>query len=275
MTPRDAVQANAPQKGPNSASTSGTVFLWNDRNLYLGPGLTSDVQVSYCVKLYIATHGTFDMRLADGKWQTYQSALLPIGTTHEMRGNGSYIVSLRWAPHTITAQKLMTVLSRNEVHVAPPRLIENVMPRLRICLDYGCRVDDAVQLLVDAEYCATKLAGFQNFDPRMLAVLEQVRCGSDRIQTSAEAARSVNLSLGRFVHLFFAQTGLTFRRYLLGQRLQRSLSMLSSSKSLTEVAHQSGFADSAHYSRTVQMFLGCSPTTLRAHQWVIQEWPAS
>ena len=254
-----------------TASTSGRVFLWNDRNLYLGPGLTSDRQVSYCVKLYIATHGTFDMRLAGGRWETYQSALLPIGATHEMRGNGSQVASLRWSPHTVTAQQLMTVLSRNEVGMAPPGLVENILPRLRFYLDHGCRVDDAVQLLDDAEYCAAKLGDFQNFDPRILAVLEQVRAGSDKIQTAAEAARSVNLSLGRFVHLFFAQTGLAFRRYLLGQRLQRSLSMLSSRKSLTEVAHQSGFADGAHFSRTAHMFLGCSPTVLRAHQWVIRE----
>ena len=273
MTPRNTiVEAKSPlQKGLDSTSTAGTVFLWNDKNLYFGPGLTSDVQVSYCVKLYIAIHGTFDLRLAGGSWQSYQSALLPIGTTHEMRGNGSHLVSLRWSPHTVTAQQLMTVLSRNEVGQAPPGLLENILPRLRICFDHGCRVDDAIQLLDDAEFCAAKLGGFQNFDPRILAVLEEIRCGSDRIQTAAEAARSVNLSLGRFVHLFFAQTGLAFRRYLLGQRMQRSLSMLSSGKSLTEVAHQSGFADGAHFSRTAQMFLGCSPTRLRAHQWVIQQ----
>ena len=256
---------------PKAPPQKGTVFLWKDKNLYLGPGLTSDVQVSYCVKLYIATHGTFDVRLPGGRWQTYQSAMLPIGATHEMRGNGSYIVSLRWSPHTVTAQQLMTVLSKKEVGMAPPNLVESILPRLRICFDHGCGVDEAAQILDDAEHCAAKLGDFQNFDPRILAVIEQVRSGSDRIQTAADAARSVNLSLGRFIHLFFAQTGLAFRRYLLGQRMQCSLSMLSSKKSLTEVAHESGFADSAHFSRTAHMFLGCSPTMLRAHHWVIQQ----
>jgi AraC family transcriptional regulator len=273
VTPRNAIDAlkGPAQKGLDSASTSGTVYLWTDKNFYLGPALTSEIQVSYCVKLYIATHGTFDVRSTTGRWQTYESALLPIGTAHEMRGNGGHIVSLRWAPHTVTAQKLMTVLPRNQVSMVPSPLIENMLPRLRICLDHGCGVNDALQLLDDAEYCAGKLGGFQNFDPRILEVLEQVRYGTDGIQTAAEAARSVNLSLGRFIHLFFAQTGLTFRRYVLGQRLQRSLSLLSSSKSMTEVAHQSGFADGAHFSRTAQMFLGCSPTMLRAHNWVIHE----
>lgn len=256
---------------PKASSEKGKVFLWNDRNLYVGPGVTSDVQVSYCVKLYIATRGSFDIRSADGQWQTYQSALVPIGTTHEMRSNGSQVVSLRWAPHTVTAQKLMTALRRNKVSIPPVELVKIILPRLRVCLDNGCRSEDAIQLFDNAEYWAEKLDGFQDFDPRILDVLQHVRCEPEHFRTAAEAARSVNLSLGRFVHLFLAQTGIAFRRYLLGQRLQRSFPMLSGRASLTEVAHQSGFADAAHFSRTARMFLGCSPTMLRAHEWTIEE----
>lgn len=253
-----------------SPSKSGTVFLWNDRNFYIGPALTSDAQVAYCIKLYIATNGTFELRSADGKWRTYQSALLPIGTTHEMRGNGATIASLRWAPHTLNAQRLMSVLVRNEIAKIPEGLAERILPRLRTYVDQPCRSDDAVQLLADVERSVSTIGNFKNFDSRIMHVLDQVRFDPDAFQTTAEAARSVKLSLGRFVHLFHTQTGLAFRRYLLGQRLQRALAMLPSAKSLTEVAHQAGFADASHFSRTTHMILGCPPTMLRSHRWFIQ-----
>ena len=75
----------------------------------------------------------------------------------------------------------------------------------------------------------------------------------------------------RLSHLFHTQTGLAFRRYLLGQRLQRALAMLPNAKSLTDVAHQAGFADASHFSRTAHTILGCPPTLLRSHRWFIQQ----
>ena len=254
----------------DKVSHSGTVYFWNDRNFYFGPALTSDLQFAYCVKLYLATKGTFEMRSARGQWRTYQAALLPIGTTHEMRGNGATVASLRWAPHTLTAQRLMSVLVRDEIAKVPGELAEKILPRLRTYVDGPCGADDAVEVLADVERSVSSLGNFQHFDARIMQVLEQVRFDPDAVPTTAAAARSVKLSLGRFVHLFQGQTGLTFRRYLLGQRLQRALVMLPSTKSLTEVAHQAGFADASHFSRTTHMILGCAPTTLRSHRWFIQ-----
>jgi AraC-like DNA-binding protein len=76
-------------------------------------------------------------------------------------------------------------------------------------------------------------------------------------------ASAVHLSPDRFRHLFVAETGVTFRAYLLWLRLERSLTAYISGESLTDAAFIGGFADSAHFSRTFRRMFGIAPASVR------------
>jgi AraC-like DNA-binding protein len=79
------------------------------------------------------------------------------------------------------------------------------------------------------------------------------------------AAAAVHLSHSRARHLFVEHTGLPFKTYVLWLRLQRAVTLYASGSSLTEAAHQSGFADSAHLSRTFRRTFGLPAAALRLH----------
>jgi AraC-like DNA-binding protein len=99
-------------------------------------------------------------------------------------------------------------------------------------------------------------------DPRIARVLD---CLDQRIEnglTAAEAAGIACLSESRFSHLFVEQVGLAFRTFLLWRRLMRAVEQLARGKRLTEAAHQAGFADSAHFSRTFQRMFGLQAAAL-------------
>ncbi|MEJ0022042.1 MAG: helix-turn-helix domain-containing protein [Alphaproteobacteria bacterium] len=78
----------------------------------------------------------------------------------------------------------------------------------------------------------------------------------------AEAAKQVGLSNARASHLFVEQTGLAFRTYLLWLRLIRAVDRYSAGASLTDAAHEAGFSDSAHFSRTFRRMFGLSAASL-------------
>ncbi len=73
----------------------------------------------------------------------------------------------------------------------------------------------------------------------------------------------VNLSTARLRHLFVEQTGLPFKTYILWLRLTRAVERFAAGASLTEAAHEAGFSDSAHLSRTFRRMFGITPAALR------------
>lgn len=79
----------------------------------------------------------------------------------------------------------------------------------------------------------------------------------------SDAAPVVNLSAGRLRHLFVEQTGLPFKTYILWLRLTRAVERIAAGSSLTEAAHEAGFSDSAHLSRTFRRMFGIAPAALR------------
>jgi AraC family transcriptional regulator len=79
----------------------------------------------------------------------------------------------------------------------------------------------------------------------------------------SDAVTVSGLSASRLRHLFVEQTGLPFRTYLLWLRLTRAVEAYAAGASLTHAAHQAGFSDSAHLSRTFRRMFGIPPAALR------------
>lgn len=79
----------------------------------------------------------------------------------------------------------------------------------------------------------------------------------------ADAAVVAGLSADRLRHVFVRHTGLPFRTYVLWLRLLKAVEAFSRGESLTNAAHEAGFADSAHLSRTFRRTFGVSAAELR------------
>lgn len=85
-------------------------------------------------------------------------------------------------------------------------------------------------------------------------------------------ATSLNLSLDRLSHLVSAQTGMTLKQHALWSRLLKALSLGARAATLAEVAHQAGFSDHAHMTRTYRRFLGRVPSEFTQPPDVIAPW---
>lgn len=110
-----------------------------------------------------------------------------------------------------------------------------------------------------------RLAGTANPgepDARVREILAWAQVQLENPATLADAADLVGLSKTRVRHLFVEQTGLPFRTYLLWLRLMRGLEVFAGGASLTDAAHNAGFADSAHFSRTFRRMFGTAAAAL-------------
>lgn len=75
-------------------------------------------------------------------------------------------------------------------------------------------------------------------------------------------ARVAGLSVSRLRHVFREEVGVSASRYRWWLRLRLSALSLKAGHSLTTAAHEAGFADAAHFSRTFRRTFGFAPSKL-------------
>jgi AraC-like DNA-binding protein len=104
--------------------------------------------------------------------------------------------------------------------------------------------------------------GPRTLDPRIARTVAWIG-GQIEGGVAVEAAAEVAcLSEGRFSHLFAEEVGLPFRSYVLWRRLNHAVERMAAGSSLTGAAHEAGFADSAHFSRTFHRMFGVPAASL-------------
>lgn len=122
------------------------------------------------------------------------------------------------------------------------------------------------ELVAHGREMIERLAGDRRhevLDPRVAAVVALAgRDQGDRL-TLDDAAGVAGLSASRLSHLFVEQTGLSFKTYRLWIRLTRAVGLMTEGLTLTAAAHEAGFSDSAHFSRTFRRMFGIAPASLK------------
>ncbi len=80
--------------------------------------------------------------------------------------------------------------------------------------------------------------------------------------TLGELADELKVSYATASRIFMRTFGVPLRSYQFSARLHRCLHMIADAKRLTDVAHDAGFADSAHFTRAWQSAFGMPPSYL-------------
>jgi AraC family transcriptional regulator len=99
-------------------------------------------------------------------------------------------------------------------------------------------------------------------DARITSALAWMRARLATPIRLQDVAAAVHLSPGRFRHLFVAQTGTSFRAWLLWARAEQAIAAANQGMSWTAAAQAAGFADAAHFTRTCRRVFGIAPTML-------------
>jgi len=99
----------------------------------------------------------------------------------------------------------------------------------------------------------------RRLDPRVRRVVSLIRENPAIDSSVDDFACQVKLSADRLHHLFTKEVGVPLHKFRLWLRLKRVSELFFAGYSLTYAAHQTGFADSAHFSRTFKRMYGSAP----------------
>ena len=242
----------------------GRVHLWQGGSLWIGRGHgRSDWHDHHALQIALALDGVCMFRSrADGSWSEFQGAIVRSHRHHQFEVEGATMAQLFIEPETVEGRLL---LERYVDDISPlPEVQRLAMAQL---LGDALRTDAKTDEMIAAARAATLLlagaaAPLAKGDARVDKAIAYIRAHIHAAITLDQAATAAALSPGRFRHLFVAQTGTSFRAYVLWMRLNVAIQFAMAGQSWTEAAHAAGFADSAHLTRTFRRMFGINPAAL-------------
>lgn len=102
---------------------------------------------------------------------------------------------------------------------------------------------------------------------KLLRAVEYIQDQLHADLTVADIAKAIHISPYHFTRLFKCATGQSPYRYVMEARAKRAKELLTSRKfSISEVAHQVGFADQSHLTHHIKRFYGVTPKMLLESQ---------
>jgi AraC-like DNA-binding protein len=104
----------------------------------------------------------------------------------------------------------------------------------------------------------------RELDPRIAAVVERINADPAGKHSAEASAALAGLSFSRFMHLFTAQTGTTFRRFRAWKRARAMLTMVKERTNIVQTALDAGYADSTHFSHSIRKAYGLPPREMIA-----------
>jgi AraC family transcriptional regulator len=257
-------------KAPRRAVAGvGRVLLWNGGSLWIGRQAGRvERHAHHAVQVTLALDTPFRLRgdteaTEAADWREHRGAIVMPNQAHEFDGGGGAALHLFVAPETTQGRLLLERHGAAPITGLPSHLADELASALR---QAHAQHEPDEALVALARQAVAALAGpvppVHGVDPRIDRAIAWVRQRLDAPVSLADAAAVAHLSPSRFRHLFVAQTGISFRAYLLWARVETAVGAAMGGQSWTAAAQHAGFADSAHLSRTCRRMFGIAPVTL-------------
>ncbi|MBD8066090.1 helix-turn-helix domain-containing protein [Devosia sp. PTR5] len=234
--------------------------------------MTSDYHAHHAIQLGLALTGTCQFRTRrDADWIHYSGALIPPNFEHTFQAPGDLVANLFCDPESTVGRMIAGRLNARTITPLDADTTGGLAAELKHAFLTGA---DTNTLMAAAKRCFTLLIDGASFatptDPRIERAVAEIHRRINEPLTLGEIAGIVNLSEGRFRHLFVSETGLHFRAYVLWARLNKALQLGFAGSSWTEAAHAANFSDAAHLTRTCQRMFGFAPTHAQRGQIEMQ-----
>ena len=247
----------------------GRIVLWEGASLWtfeVPPGASAwhstEAHAHHAIQLTFSLGGRFAFRIG-GDVVDGPGVLIAPDVSHAYLAEGRNAIVLV-EPESRPGAALRCALAGRDFARQDCGGLADLASRLSSVWE-GPRPDDATLVGLGKSIVARLAepdAGPQAIDARITRVLDRLSAEPDLRMTAASAAALACLSDSRFSHLFVEQVGLPFRTYVLWRRLTVAVAGIAAGASLTSAAHEAGFADSAHFSRTFLRMFGVPASLL-------------
>ncbi|MDF3832096.1 helix-turn-helix domain-containing protein [Cupriavidus basilensis] len=237
------------------------MWLDPDRVLYVGLLGAPSVRAIGAILLYVALDAPFRLSVADGAWETAEIAMVPPYAPHRIVSDSRTLCGFLIEPETVDMSRLPPLLRGPGGALAAPRQAQHA--RDLIAQLRGMRRPALDPCLLDTLMLGGPLAP-RTLDPRIDAAVRQIKGEPGGRSAATDHAREANLSFSRFLHLFKAEIGTPFRTFRTWKRARSLLHYVTQEANLADVALDTGYPDSTHFSHSIRRVYGLKPRDIFA-----------
>jgi AraC-like DNA-binding protein len=258
-----------------ASSPAVRFYLWNGKALYLGMGLPSGMHQHHAIQIGLSF--TEALKIRSKETDSYQECTGFIAypnLPHQVDSSGVSSLFLWLEAENPVARFLAQHPSRNEsIEPLSTSQYEQIFNQLSLfgMENLDCkRAENLSEIILDL--LIEKQPVLAALDSRVLNLMERIK-DENRMEHPDSVdglAAELHLSSSRLRHLFQGELGISIQRYLLWQRLNRAIALAAKGQSLTNAAHEAGFADSAHLSRSFRSIFGISPSEIFKDSHLVQ-----
>lgn len=221
---------------PYADHSTPTIWLWQRCAAYLGPSLYLDTHATAVHCFALGVDAPFTLTVA-GTESRVRSVVIPARIPHRIRaGTGRMLFFYLDPDTTVPCPDEATLLGHLRGR-SDPRTLRRMV-------------------LGDTPAEPT--------DPRIAWAMRRIAADPAGSPDATGLAAAVHLSPSRFLHLFTAHSGTSFRRYRLWARMLRVGTALAAGRDLTRAAIDAGFASPSHFSDTFHALFGLTASDLLA-----------
>lgn len=256
-----------PRAQASGVGGTGRFVPWNGGCLFIGRNVgVVPLHAHYAIQVAFGSEPGIRFRGSPrDAWTAYDGAMIPSRQPHEMDSSPLPCNAILFVePETREGRTLTELYLGGGIAAIPAGALAQVRAGLFAAWAEGR--DRAA--LTDAAWhvLRTLTRGVEPSvatDERILRAVAYINAHLDAAPTLDDVAAEACLSPSRFRHLFVAQTGMALRPYILWRRFLRVWELVEAGETLSMAAHEAGFADSAHLTRTSRRMFGIPPSVMQ------------
>lgn len=253
-----------PAPGKDGKPRSTMMYIGADRVVYAGLLGQPEARALGATAIYCSVGAPFKIRIDGGPWECTEFKAVAPEVPHAIISENRMIGCLMIERESVDAERLPAFLR----HPCPAPEDKAIVQRVRDAFasltagadsGQGALLQNGVdQLFFGQELPKRKLDG------RMAIVIDRIKKHPGDLLGAEDYALLVGLSFSRFLHLFKDEVGTTFRSFRAWKRARNFLAYVQANLNLTDIALETGYPDSSHFSHTVRRYWGLTPKDIIA-----------
>ena len=216
----------------------------------------------HAMQLFVSLEGPGRLKLGDEEWKQYQAAVVNADEPHAFNADGVVGMLMLIDPESREGRWLRRSMKFPITELPAGRLPEVQVVVRRFWEEPPDEAGTAMVVETIVRLFCTGIPPQHGLDERITRAIEFIQGMDVRVVSLDEVAATVFLSPSRFAHLFSEEVGIPFRRYLLWRRLSKAMVLVTRGETLSRAAHEAGFSDAAHFTRTFNQMFGIPPSAM-------------